>query len=62
MSCITHLVEVKDQIQFTHIPKELIQHLDEEVDSFEVCQLIVIRIHADTKEKPSVASVDDLRA
>lgn len=58
----THLVEVEDQIQFTYIAEELIQHLDEEVDSLQVCQLVVIGIHTDAEEQPRVSTVDDLSA
>lgn len=32
----THLVEIKHQIQLAHIPKELIQHLHEEMYRLEV--------------------------
>ena len=46
----THLVEIKHQVQLTHIPKELVQHLDEEMDGFEVRQLVVVGVHADTEE------------
>jgi hypothetical protein len=31
---LPYLVEVKHQIQFTHVPKELIQHFDEEMYGF----------------------------
>jgi hypothetical protein len=32
-----YLVEVEHQIQFTHVPEELIQHFDEEMYGFQVC-------------------------
>jgi hypothetical protein len=53
----THLVEIKHQIQLTHIPKEAIQHLDKEVYSLEVRQLIIIRIHADAEEQPRIPPI-----
>ncbi|KFZ02531.1 hypothetical protein V500_00124, partial [Pseudogymnoascus sp. VKM F-4518 (FW-2643)] len=53
----THLVEVKHQIQLTHIPKEAIQHLDKEVYGLEVRQLIIIRIDADAEEQPSIPPI-----
>jgi hypothetical protein len=34
---LAYLVKVKHQIQFTHVPKELIQHFDEEMYGFQVC-------------------------
>ena len=58
----THLVEVEHQIKFTHIAEELIQHFDEEVDSFEVRQLVVIGVHTDAEEQPRVSTVDNLGA
>ena len=56
----THLIEIKHQIQLTHIPKEAIQHLDKEVYSLQIRQLIIIRIHADAEEQPRIPSIDDL--
>ena len=53
-------VEIEDQIQFAHIPEKLIKDLHEEVDSFKVCQLVIVRIDADTEEESSVAAVDYL--
>lgn len=32
----THLIEVEDEIQFTDIPKELIQNLDKEMNRLEI--------------------------
>jgi hypothetical protein len=34
---LSYLVKVEHQIQFTHVPKELIQHFDEEMYGFQVC-------------------------
>jgi len=34
---LAYLVEVEHQIQLTHVPKELIQHFDEEMYGFQVC-------------------------
>ena len=36
MTC-SYLVEVEDQIQLADIAEELIQYLDEEVYSFQIC-------------------------
>lgn len=58
----THLVEVEHQIKFTHIAEELIQHFDEEVNSFEVRQLVVIGVHTDAEEQSRVSTVDNLGA
>ena len=58
----THLVEVEDQIQLANIAKELIQHLDKEMDCFQVRQLIVIGIDANAKEQPRISPVNNLGA
>jgi hypothetical protein len=55
-----YLIEIEDQIQFTHIPKELIQHLDEEMYRLQICQLIVVLIYTRTEEQTRIATVDDL--
>lgn len=52
-----NLVKVKHQIQFTYIPEETIQHLDEEMNSFQVRQLVVVCVHAHAEEQPRVAPV-----
>ena len=44
------LVEIKDQVQFTHVPKELIENLDEEMDGFEVGEFIVGTVNTDAEE------------
>lgn len=46
----THLVEIEDQIQLAYVAEELVQHFDEEMDRFEVCELIVICVDADAEE------------
>ena len=55
----SYLVEVENQIQFADIAEESIQHLNEEVDGFEIGQLIVVCVHAGTEEKTSISPVDD---
>lgn len=55
-----HLVKVEDQVQFTHISKEGIQHLDEEVDSFQEGQLVIVGIDASAEEETGVSSIDNL--
>lgn len=57
---LTYLVEIKHQIQLTHIPKEAIQDLDEEMYSLEICQLVIVCVDADAEEEACVAPVDDL--
>lgn len=54
------LVEIKHQIQLTHIPKEAIQDLNEEVYSLQIRQLVIIGVDADAEEEACVAPVDDL--
>ena len=60
-SNLTHLVEIKNQIQLTHIPKEAIQHLDEKMYRFQIRQLVVVRVDAHAEEEACVAPVDDLQ-
>lgn len=55
-----YLVEIKHQIQLTHIPKELIQHLDEEMYRLQIRQLVIVLVHARTEKQAGVATVDDL--
>lgn len=57
---LTYLVEIKHQIQLTHIPKEAIQDLNEEVYSLQIRQLVIIGVDADAEEEACVAPVDDL--
>lgn len=56
---MTHLIKVEDQVQLTHIPKELIQHLNKEVNSLEICQRVVIGVDTGAEEEARVTSVDD---
>lgn len=56
----THLVEVEHQIQLAHVPKERIQHLDEEVYRLQVRQFVVVCIDARAEEQPCVPSIHDL--
>lgn len=58
----THLVEIEHQVQLAHIPKELIQHLDKEMDCLEIGKLIIIGIDADTEEQPRISPIHYLRA
>ena len=53
----THLVEVENQIQFAHVAEERIEHLHEEMYRLQICQFIVIGIHACAEEQPSVSPV-----
>lgn len=46
----THLVKVENKIQLANIPKELIQHLDKEMNSLQVCKLIIVSVHTDAEE------------
>jgi hypothetical protein len=57
---MTYLVEVEDQIQLTHIAKEGIQHLHEEMDGFKIGQLIVICVYTGTEEQSCIAAIDNL--
>jgi hypothetical protein len=56
----TYLIEVKYQVQFTHIAKEGIQHLNEEMYSLQVCQLVIVCVNARAEEKAGISTVHDL--
>ena len=62
MTLYAHLVEIEHQIQFAHIPKELIQNLNEKVYSLQVRQLVVIRIYASAEEESRISPVYNLTA
>lgn len=55
-----HLVEIEHKIQLAYVPEELVKHLHEEMDSFEICELVVVRVDTYTEEESCVAAVDDL--
>lgn len=54
----TDLVKIKHQVQLTHIPEKTIQHFDKEVNSFQIRQLIIIRVDANTKEEPRIPPIN----
>jgi hypothetical protein len=56
----THFVEVEYQIQLTHVPKERIQYLHEEVYSLKISQFVIICIDAGAEEKARVSAVYNL--
>lgn len=56
----THLVEREHQVQLTNILKERIQHLNKQMDSLKVRQLVIVRVDTDAKEETSITTVDDL--
>lgn len=53
------LVKVEDKIQLTHIAKELIQHLDKEMNGLQISKLVIIRVDASAEEETGVATIDD---
>lgn len=55
-----YLVEIEHQIKLTNIAEEMVQNLDEQVDAFEVSQLIVRYVHAQGEKQASISSVYDL--
>lgn len=55
-----NLVEIEHEIQLTHVPEELIQHLDEEMYGLQVRELVVVGVDAHAEEQPCVTAVDDL--
>jgi hypothetical protein len=60
-SCLpTHLVEVKHQVQFTHVPEKRVQNLHEKVYSLQVRQFVVVCVNACAEEEAGVSAVYDL--
>jgi len=57
---LTYLIEVEHKIQLTHVPKESIQHLHEEMYSLQISQLVIVRVDTGTEEEPRVSPIDDL--
>lgn len=55
-----HTIEVEDNVQLANIGKVRIQKLDEEMDGFQVAQLVVGNVDGNGKEKTGVSSVDEL--
>ena len=56
-----YLIKVEYQVQFTHVAKELIQHLHEEMYRLQVCELVVVGVYARAEEQSSIAAVNDFR-
>lgn len=54
------LVEVEHEVQLAHVPEELVQHFDEEMDRLEIRQLVVVGVDAHAEEQARVSSVHDL--
>lgn len=54
------LVKVEDQVQLADVAEEGVEDLDEEVDGFEVGQLVVVGVDAGAEEQARVPPVDDL--
>jgi hypothetical protein len=54
-----HLVKIKHQIQLTHIPKKGVEHFHKEVDSLQVCELVVVCVDAGAEEQTCVPTVHD---
>ena len=57
---IIYLVKVKDQIQFTDVAKESIQHFDKEMNCFEISEFVIVGIDAYTKEQACVTTIHNL--
>ena len=57
---LVYLVEVEDEIKFTHAAKVLIQYFDEQVDEFKHGKFIVLSIYAQCEEKSRVAPIHNL--
>ena len=57
---MANLVEIEDEIQLAYVAEELIQHFYEEVDGFQIGQLVVVGIDTGAEEETGVATVDDL--
>lgn len=55
-----HLVKVEHQVQLAHVAEKAVQHLNEEMDRFQVGELVVVGVDAGAKKQTGVAPVDDL--
>lgn len=54
------LVKIENEIEFADVSEKGIEHLDKEVDRFEVGQLVVVGIDAYAEKETGIASIDDL--
>lgn len=54
-------LEIEDEVEFTDIPKILVERLDVSMDDFERQELVVVRVDACDEEETGVAPVDDFR-
>jgi hypothetical protein len=54
------LVEVEDKVKLADVSEKGIEDLDEEVNSLEECELVIVCVDAGAEEETGVAAVDDL--
>ena len=54
------LVEVEDEVELADVAEEGVEDLDEEVDSLEEGELVVVGVDAGAEEEARVPPVDDL--
>jgi hypothetical protein len=54
-----YLVKIEDEIQFADIVEVVIEHLNEIVNGFQIVEIIVHYVHANTKVKASVSPVNN---
>lgn len=52
-----HFVKVEHEVQLTYIVKEGVKDLDKQMDGFQICEFVVVGVHAYTKEETSVTSI-----
>lgn len=55
-----HTVEVEHNVQLANIGKVRIQKLDEEMDGFQVAQLVVGNVDGNGEEQAGISPVDEL--
>ena len=56
----THLVEVEYQVKLAHVPEETVQDLYKEMNRFQIRQLVIVGVDADTEEEPGITPVNNL--
>ena len=54
-----NLVEIKDNIQFTHVAKVRVEEFDKQMNRFQVGQFIVRHVHGNGKKEASVSPINE---
>lgn len=54
-----YLVKIENQIKLTNIMEVFVQYLNEVMNSFQVAEIIVVHIDANTKVQASISTINN---